>query len=169
MYYVGIDVSKHFHVAYVIDENENIISSITLENNDDNKNSVIDNLRSIPGISDKTIITVLSEAGDLNRFKNVKKFVAYVGLFPEISQSGKYNKTKSISKKGNKKIKTAFYQAAVASIRHNNEMKKLYLDTISKKELKKKLLLLLLENLCIYFILFINTIHLITLRGYLNL
>lgn len=128
-------------------ENKINNSNNTLENNDDNENSVIDNLRSIPGISDKTIITVLSEAGDLNRFKNAKKFVAYAGLFPEISQSGKYNKTKSISKKGNKKIKTAFYQAAVASIRHNNEMKKLYLDTLSKKRAKKEALIIVARKL----------------------
>jgi len=116
-------------------------------NNDENLYGVIDNLRSIPGISDKTIITVLSEAGDLNRFKNVKKFVAFSGMFPEIIQSGKYNLTKSLSKKGNKKIKTAFYQAAVASIRHNPEMKKLYLDNISKGRSKKEALIIVSRKL----------------------
>jgi transposase len=47
MYYVGIDVSKHFHVAYVIDENENIISSITFENNVDGYNKFISVLENI--------------------------------------------------------------------------------------------------------------------------
>ena len=116
-------------------------------NDNENHHSVIDNLRSIPGISDKTIITVLSEAGDLHRFKNAKKFVAFAGMFPEINQSGKYNKTKSLSKKGNKKIKTAFYQAAVASIRHNTEMKKLYLDNISKGRSKKEALIIVSRKL----------------------
>ena len=108
------------------------------KNNDNNSNSLIDNLFSIPGISDKTVITVLSEAGDLNRFKNAKKFIGFIGLFPEITQSGKFNKSKSISKKGNRKIKTAFYQAAVAAIRYNPEMKKLQLDLISKGRTKKE-------------------------------
>lgn len=129
----------------------NINMDNDLDNNNNNtnlnENSVIDNLHSIPGISDKTIITVLSEAGDLNRFKNVKKFVAFSGMFPEINQSGKYNLTKSLSKKGNKKIKTAFYQAAVASIRHNPEMKKLYLDNISKGRSKKEALIIVARKL----------------------
>ena len=50
--------------------------------------SVLDNLRTIPGVSDKTLLAILAECGNLDRFKDVKSFIGYIGLYPTMEQSG---------------------------------------------------------------------------------
>jgi len=45
-------------------------------------NSLIANLKTIPGVADKTIAALISECGDLNRFPTIPKFIGYLGLFP---------------------------------------------------------------------------------------
>jgi transposase len=52
------------------------------------KDSLIDNLKTIPGVSDKTIAAVISECGDLTRFPSIPKFIGYLGLFPTENSSG---------------------------------------------------------------------------------
>ncbi len=49
---------------------------------------LIDNLRSIPGVSDKTILALLAECGNIDRFHNAKALVSYLGLYPTLEQSG---------------------------------------------------------------------------------
>ena len=49
---------------------------------------IIDNLSTIPGINDKTIFALISECGDLSRFKNNSHLIGYLGLYPTLEQSG---------------------------------------------------------------------------------
>jgi len=42
----------------------------------------ISNIKTIPGVSDKTISAVLGERGDIKRFTSAKAFIAYLGLYP---------------------------------------------------------------------------------------
>jgi transposase len=51
-------------------------------------NTLVDNLKTIPGVSDKTIAAILSECGDITRFPTLTKFIGYLGLFPTEDQSG---------------------------------------------------------------------------------
>lgn len=63
------------------------------------KNSLIDNLKTIPGVSDKTIAAVISECGDLTRFPSISKFIGYLGLFPTEHSSGNSKSIGHLSKK----------------------------------------------------------------------
>ena len=44
--------------------------------------SSIENIKTIPGVSDKTIASVLGECGDIKRFTSAKAFIGYIGLYP---------------------------------------------------------------------------------------
>jgi len=54
----------------------------------DDIDSSIDNLKTIPGVADKTIASLLGECGDIKRFSSSKAFIGYLGLYPTQYQSG---------------------------------------------------------------------------------
>jgi len=68
-------------------------------------NTLIDNLKTIPGVSDKTIAAVISECGDLTRFPSIPKFIGYLGLFPTENSSGNSKSIGHLSKRGSSLIK----------------------------------------------------------------
>ena len=45
-------------------------------------------IKTVPGVGNITAGTILGEIGDINRFDNPSKLVAYVGLESSVSQSG---------------------------------------------------------------------------------
>lgn len=109
--------------------------------------SILDNLRTIPGVSDKTLLAILSECGNLDRFKDVKSFIGYLGLYPTLEQSGKTQKFGHLAKRGAKYAKKALYLAAVAAIRHNSELKQVYKNQTANGRAKKEALIVVARKL----------------------
>lgn len=89
-------------------------------------NSLIENLKTIPGVSSKTIAALISECGDLSRFAKPTKFIGYLGLFPTENSSGKTKSTGKLSKRGSSLAKHALYLASVSCMIHNKELKQYY-------------------------------------------
>ena len=108
---------------------------------------IIDNLRTIPGVSDKTIFALISECGDLSRFKSNSHFIGYLGLYPTLEQSGNKISYGPIAKRGAKLAKKALYQAAIAAIRHNDELHKLFMDKVSQGRAKKEAVVIVARKL----------------------
>ena len=108
---------------------------------------IIDNLRTIPGVSDKTIFALISECGDLTRFKNNSHFIGYLGLYPTLEQSGNKLTYGKIAKRGAKLAKKALYQASIAAIRHNEQLNKLYRDKVSQGRAKKEAVVIVARKL----------------------
>ena len=108
---------------------------------------IIDNLRSIPGVNDKTIFALMSECGDLSRFKNASHFIGYLGLYPTLEQSGNRLVHGSLAKRGARLAKKALYQAAIAAIRHNDELGKLYRDKTSQGRANKEAVIIVARKL----------------------
>jgi transposase len=101
-------------------------------------NSLIENLKTIPGVADKTIAAVLSECGDIARFNNVTKFIGYLGLFPTENSSGNSTKTGRLSKRGSSLVKHALYMSSVSCLIHNSQLKQLYDTKRSQGKSKKE-------------------------------
>lgn len=58
-------------------------------------------LQSIPGIGKKISATIISEIGEIDRFTDPKKLVAFAGIDPSVFESGKFTATKNrITKRG---------------------------------------------------------------------
>ena len=108
---------------------------------------IIDNLRTIPGVSDKTIFALISECGDLSRFKNNSHLVGYLGLYPTLEQSGNKLTYGPIAKRGAKLAKKALYQSAIAAIRHNEQLNKLFKDKVSQGRAKKEAVVIVARKL----------------------
>jgi len=102
------------------------------------KNALIDNLKTIPGVSDKTIAAVISECGDLTRFPTIAKFIGYLGLFPTENSSGNSKRTGHLSKRGSSLVKHALYMSASSCLIHNKQLKQLYDTKRSQGKSKKE-------------------------------
>lgn len=93
---------------------------------DDKTTTLINNLRSIPGVAQKTIAAIISECGDLTRFPNTAKFIGYLGLFPTENSSGNSKVIGHLSKRGSSIAKQALYMSSISCVLHNSQLKQLY-------------------------------------------
>jgi transposase len=74
-------------------------------------------LATIPGIARETGIVLEAYIGDVHRFPDVKKFVAYFGMNPTICTSGKMKRTSYLQKKGNALVRHKLFMAVLSMIR----------------------------------------------------
>lgn len=100
-------------------------------------------LRSLPGIGPVIALNVLAEAGDLKRFGHEKQFLKYCGFDLSTSQSGQYRGKSKISKRGNRRLRSIFWQAArVAVHMKQNTFQKKFATYIARdkenKDLRRK-------------------------------
>lgn len=101
-----------------------------------------ENLLTIPGVGEKTIAAVLSYLGTNGaNFSTSTKAIGYVGYFPKIYQSGQTYRDNTICKRGPKLLRWALYMAAVASLKHNPEMRTLYHKKLSQGKTEKQALI----------------------------
>jgi transposase len=120
---------------------------------------LIDNLKSIHGVAEKTIAAIISECGDLTRFPTTAKFIGYLGLFPTENSSGNYQSTGHLSKRGSSIAKHALYMSSVSCMLHNSQLKQLYDTRKSQGKSKKEALIAVSRKLAtiIYAIFKYNT------------
>jgi transposase len=76
-----------------------------------------ESLRSLPGIGPVLALTILAEGGDLRRFAHHRQFLKYCGLDLAKCQSGQYRGQERLSKRGNARLRFAFWFAATVAIR----------------------------------------------------
>lgn len=73
-------------------------------------------ITTIPGIGNVTAATILGEIGDISRFSNPSKLVAYTGIDASISQSGEYiSSNNKMSKRGSPYLRKALFNAALVA------------------------------------------------------
>lgn len=100
------------------------------------------NLMSIPGVGEKTVAAVLSYLGsDGVNFSTSTNAIGYVGYFPKIHESGQTRRENKISKRGPKLLRWALYIAAVASLKHNKQMRVVYHKKLSQGKNQKQALI----------------------------
>lgn len=74
-------------------------------------------LQSIPGIGPVFALTILAEAGDLRRFGHHRQFLKFCGLDLAKSQSGTSRGREQLSKRGNRRLRCAFWFAGRIAVR----------------------------------------------------
>ena len=126
---------------------ENQINTLIEENQDDDFSSSIKNLKTIPGVADKTISAILGECGDLKRFDSVKSFIGYLGLYPTQYQSGNSLSVGRLAQRGIPIAKHALYMSAVSSVLHNDELRKIFRDKVSAGKSKKEALIIIAKKI----------------------
>src|SRR5207237_9226010 len=69
-------------------------------------------LMSIPGVGQLTALAFTAAVDDPKRFRRSRDIGAYLGLVPRRHQSGEIDYTGSISKCGDRRVRTLLYEAA---------------------------------------------------------
>lgn len=73
-------------------------------------------LKSIPGISTVTAVSLIAELGDIRRFRTTNQINAFVGIDLRHYESGNYTASDRISKRGNPYARKILYQAVMAMV-----------------------------------------------------
>jgi transposase len=76
-------------------------------------------LTSINGIATKTATAFLAEIGTISNFHSVKNLVAFAGIDPSVYQSGKYEGSSRLSKRGNRHLRRIIWLMTTGVIQHN--------------------------------------------------
>ena len=88
---------------------------------------------SIPGVGYTLGAMIISEIGDIKRFSNPTKLLAFAGLDPVIKQSGNFQAdTMKISKRGSTYLRYAIYRVAFLIIYNNETFHNYYLTKRSQ-------------------------------------
>jgi len=84
-------------------------------------------LQTVPGVGTQTAALLVAELGDINKFKNAKAVIAYIGFDPRVKQSGALLKQNThLTKRGSPYLRRAMYLAAAAAERHDKELMATY-------------------------------------------
>jgi transposase len=84
-------------------------------------------IMTIPGISYINGGMILGEIGDITRFSNPNKLLAFAGLDPSVYQSGNFNASHTkMSKRGSKVLRFALMNAAHNVVKNNTTFRTYY-------------------------------------------
>lgn len=109
------------------------------------------NLLTIPGIGVTLAAKIISHSGGIARFKSIDKFIKYSGIAPTEKSSGK-SKRYIKNTKGNRKLNSTFYLAALGQINWNPKAKEYYQKKIKEGKSKKQALVCIMKRIaCIVY------------------
>jgi transposase len=103
-------------------------------------------LQSIPGVGPVTIDVVLSEIGDIRRFRSAKDVMAYAGLVPGYRESAGKSKQLGITKDGSRLLRWALVEAAWRLVRHSRRWQTIF-ENLRQRCGKKKAIVAIARRL----------------------
>lgn len=84
-------------------------------------------LLTLPGVSKTLAAAIISEIGDIKRFRTSAQLVSFAGINPTVRQSGNFLGNKNhMSKKGSPYLRLALWQSSITGARFNPILKEYY-------------------------------------------
>ena len=108
-------------------------------------------LRTIPGVGPVTIDVIVSELGDVGRFRSAKAVCAYAGLVPGVRQSSDRRKDLPITKAGSPILRWALVEAAWRAVRHSAAWQRVYAGIRQRAGAKKAIVAVARRLLCVLY------------------
>lgn len=105
-------------------------------------------LTSIPSVGAITAFTIVAEVGDVTRFPTASHFTSYLGLVPQLSQSGNHSYYGRITKLGSSKVRRTLIQTAHRIVR-SEEWARAFVNRLSYRCGKKKAIVALSRKLAV--------------------
>jgi transposase len=79
-------------------------------------------LTTIPGIGEVSAMVLCAHIGDIQRFSNARRLVAYFGMNPTVHKSGKsVNRTSHLQKKGSHIVRRILFMATLVNIQRKKQ------------------------------------------------
>jgi transposase len=89
-------------------------------------------LMTMTGVGYFTAMFVVSEVGDVGRFRGDKEFASWMGLVPSVHQSGERTRIGGVSGPGNKRLRWALVESAQTAVRHDSRLGGMY-ERVSRR------------------------------------
>jgi transposase len=102
---------------------------------------IVEDLRivtSVNGINNKMATALLAEIGQIASYHSYKNLIAFAGIDPTVYQSGKYEGTSRISKRGNRHLRRVIWLIAISVIHHNPVFRNYFLKRRNEGQPFKK-------------------------------
>jgi transposase len=106
------------------------------------------NLTTVVGLGTVLVARLLAHTNNIERFKTQAKYIRYAGISPRERSSGK-SKRHIANTKGNRKLNSVFYLAALSQIKNNEKAKVYYQKKIAQGKTKRQALVAVTRNLAI--------------------
>jgi len=97
-------------------------------------------LISVPGIGTLTAMLILTELGDIKRFKNLDNLCSFIGLVPTTNSSGESERTGGVTVRQNKMLRSAIIESAWIAIRHDPDLMLAYQKLVKRMEAQKAII-----------------------------
>jgi transposase len=94
-------------------------------------------LRSVPSVGVVTVEVLVSEIGDIRRFRSAKDVAAYAGLVPKLRESAGKGKELGITKEGSRLLRWVLVETAWRLVRRTNRWQRIF-DQLAARRGKKK-------------------------------
>jgi transposase len=109
-------------------------------------------LKTVPGVGPVTIEVLLSELGEVTRFRNAKAVCAYAGLAPIVRQSGgKKSKDLGITKEGSGLLRWVLVEAAWRVVRTSPKWERIYERIAKRAKGKRAIVAIARKLLCVVY------------------
>lgn len=99
------------------DHLKNVLRQLRVESKNENIDSVISSLCSVPGVAFITAMSLFTEIIDIKRFNNFEQLCSFVGLVPSVYASGDTEYTRGISFRHNKFLRPLIIEAAWTAVK----------------------------------------------------
>jgi transposase len=117
-------ISLHLHLEEALQE----ITEMLLQTSRGMMGDDMDILNSIKGIGEKTAASFLIEmGGDIQQFDQPNKLIAMAGIDPAVHQSGKYEGSSRITKRGNRHLRRIIWLMTTQVIHYCDVFRAYYL------------------------------------------
>lgn len=97
-------------------------------------------LKTIPSIGSLSAMIILTEIGNINRFKKPEHFFSYCGITPNCHSSGEKDYTGGVSKRGNSIMKTLLIECAWVAVRKDPVLLQYYKQQLPKMHTNKAII-----------------------------
>ena len=109
-----VHLAELINVRQIIAELNRAIRALSITNDYLNNVRI---LKTVPGISTLTAMTLLTELYDINRFKTLDKLCGYVGLIPNTDSSGEMDRKTGITGRRNAHLRRIVIESAWTAVR----------------------------------------------------
>ena len=127
-------------LRFLEEQKKQIDTCITELAKSDRYRSNLKLLQSIPSIGQLTGMILLTEIGDINRFKRLDELCSYCGVVPNCHNSGQSEKVGGLTRRGNNIIKRVLIECAWSAVRKDPALLLYYKEQIKKMKGQKAII-----------------------------
>jgi len=103
-------------------------------------------IRSVPGIGEITALLIITEIGDIHRFKTLDNLCDYIGFVPRVHGSGEKETTLGLTHRGHHALREKFIEASWTAVRLDPAMT-LAFNTYCKRMKKNRAIIKIAKKL----------------------